>query len=193
MKRSASAILLSVGAAVPAYAHAGSNSPTSFVAGLLHPVSGLDHVAVMIAIGAWSAAKGGRAIWAWPLAFMSIMLIGGAVGILHVPLPLAESGIIASVLSLGLLLVLAVDLPVSAGAAVVSVFALIHGHAHGTEIPEDVSGILYLVGLSAATAVLLSIGIAALRVVDQTSGRRIVRFFGAGCTTLGLSLLSSLL
>ena len=88
-------------------------------------------MAVMIAVGLWAALKGGRALWVWPCAFVGVMLIGGALGMTHVPVPFVEPGILASVVALGLLVALAVDLPVWLGAVVVAVFALLHGHAHG--------------------------------------------------------------
>ena len=95
-------------------------------------------MAVMIAVGLWAALKGGRALWVWPAAFVGVMLIGGALGMAHVAVPFVEPGILASVVALGLLVALAVDLPVAAGAAIVAVFALLHGHAHGTEVAENV-------------------------------------------------------
>ncbi|TIV69633.1 MAG: HupE/UreJ family protein, partial [Mesorhizobium sp.] len=99
---------------MPAYAHVGIGITSSFAAGFAHPLSGLDHMAVMIAVGLWAAMKGGRAVWAWPLAFAGVMLVGGALGMLHVPVPFVEPAILASVVALGLLVALAVDLPVSA-------------------------------------------------------------------------------
>ncbi|TIP57095.1 MAG: HupE/UreJ family protein, partial [Mesorhizobium sp.] len=100
---------------MPAYAHVGIGTASSFTAGLAHPLSGLDHMTAMVAVGLWAAMKGGKAVWAWPLAFVGVMLAGGALGMLHVPVPFVEPGILASVVALGLLVALAIDLPVSAG------------------------------------------------------------------------------
>src|SRR6202142_307603 len=119
-------------AASPAFAHVGIGSTTSFVAGFTHPLFGLDHVTVMIAVGLWAALKGGRALWAWPAAFVGVMLVGGALGMAHVPIPLVEPGILASVVALGLLVAVAADLPIGVGAIIIGAFALLHGHAHGT-------------------------------------------------------------
>ena len=66
----------------------------------------------MVAVGLWAALKGGRALWVWPAAFVGVMLVGGALGMAHVAVPLVEPGILASVVALGLLVALAVDLPV---------------------------------------------------------------------------------
>ncbi|MGE5146258.1 MAG: HupE/UreJ family protein, partial [Candidatus Eiseniibacteriota bacterium] len=132
-------------AATPALAHPGHGAE-SFAAGVAHPLTGLDHIAVMIAVGLWAALKSGRALWAWPAVFVGVMLAGGALGMAHVALPLVEPGILASVVVLGLMVALAVDVPVAAGAALIGVFALLHGHAHGTEIAENLSGFAYMAG-----------------------------------------------
>src|SRR5260370_27761016 len=106
---------------------------------------------VMIAVGLWAALKGGRAIWAWPCAFVGVMLVGGALGMLHVPIPFVEPGILASVVALGLLVALAVDLPGWTGARVVGLFALFHGHAHGTEVAATRGRVGYFAGFSLRT------------------------------------------
>ncbi len=113
----------------------------------------------MVAVGLWAALKGGRALWVWPAAFVGVMLIGGALGMAHVAVPFVEPAILASVVALGLLVALAVDLPVWAGAAIVAVFALLHGHAHGTEVAETMSGAEYMAGFALATATLHALGI----------------------------------
>lgn len=155
-----SAILL-LAAAMPAYAHVGIGTTSSFTAGFMHPLSGLDHMSVMIAVGLWAALKGGKALLAWPAAFVGVMLVGGVLGMLHMPLPFVEPGILASVVALGLLVALAIDLPVSAGVAIIGLFALFHGHAHGTEVPENAGGLEYMAGFAIATAALHATGIAA--------------------------------
>src|SRR5471030_297931 len=116
-------------ASSPALAHVGVGSTASFSAGVAHPLSGLDHMAVMIAVGLWAALKGGRALWIWPVAFVGVMLVGGALGMAHVPVPFVEPGILASVMALGLLVALTVDLPVWIGIIIIGTFALAHGHA----------------------------------------------------------------
>ncbi len=91
----------------------------------------------MVAVGLWAGANGGRALWAWPLAFVGVMVVGGVLGIAGVPMPMVEPGILASVIVLGLLVLAAIRLPVVVGAALVAVFALLHGHAHGAELPVE--------------------------------------------------------
>ncbi|MER8630415.1 HupE/UreJ family protein [Mesorhizobium opportunistum] len=181
-----SAILL-LAAAMPAYAHVGIGTTSSFTAGFMHPLSGLDHMTVMIAVGLWAALKGGKAIWAWPAAFAGVMLVGGALGMLHMPLPFVEPGILASVVALGLLVALATDLPVSTGAAIIALFALFHGHAHGTEVPENAGGLEYMAGFAVATVLLHAAGIAAGLSLGLRF-RGLARIAGAACAAIGVGL-----
>ena len=169
--------------ATPALAHPG-HGVESFAAGVAHPLTGLDHIAVMIAVGLWAALKGGRALWAWPAAFVGVMLIGGALGMAYVTLPFVEPGILASVVVLGLMVALAVNVPVAAGAALIGAFALLHGHAHGSEVAENVGGIEYMAGFALATATLHAIGLTAA----LATRRPLVRIAGAACAVLGVVL-----
>ncbi|OJX72638.1 HupE/UreJ family protein [Mesorhizobium sp. 65-26] len=186
-KRTALAALLLLAAAMPAYAHVGAGVTSSFTAGFGHPLSGLDHLTVMIAVGLWAAMKGGRAVWAWPLAFVGVMLAGGALGMLQVPMPFVEPAILASVVTLGLLVALAIDLPVSAGVAIIGLFALFHGHAHGTEVPENAGGLEYMAGFAVATALLHAVGIAAALGLGLRF-RGLARAAGAACAAVGVGL-----
>ncbi|MBZ9748463.1 HupE/UreJ family protein [Mesorhizobium sp. CO1-1-7] len=181
-----SAILL-VAAAMPAYAHVGTGTTSSAMAGFTHPLSGLDHMTVMLAVGLWAALKGGKAIWVWPAAFVGVMLGGAALGMAHVPLPFVEPGILASVVALGLLVALAVDLPVSAGVAIIGLFALLHGHAHGTDVPENAGGLEYMAGFAVATVLLHAIGIAVGLGLGMRS-RGVARVMGAACAAIGIGL-----
>lgn len=186
-KRLSLSAILFLAAAMPAYAHVGIGTTSSFTAGFMHPLSGLDHMIVMIAVGLWAALKGGRAIWAWPAAFVGVMLGGAALGMAHVPVPFVEPGILASVVALGLLVALAVDLPVSAGVAIIGLFALFHGHAHGTEVPENAGGLEYMAGFAVATVLLHAVGIAAGLSLG-TRFRGLARVAGAACAAIGVGL-----
>ena len=187
IKRATLSALALAAAVSPAYAHVGVGLTSSFSAGFGHPLSGLDHITVMIAVGLWAVQKGGRAVWAWPAAFVSVMLIGGALGMAHVPVPFVEPAILASVVTLGLMVALAIDLPVSAGVAIISAFALFHGHAHGTEVGAGVGGLEYMAGFAMATALLHGVGIAAAIAVGARF-RGLVRIAGAACVALGAGL-----
>jgi urease accessory protein len=186
-KRLSLSAILFLDAAMPAYAHVGIGTTSSFTAGFMHPLSGLDHMTVMIAVGLWAALKGGKAIWAWPAAFVGVMLGGAALGMAHVPVPFVEPGILASVVALGLLVALAVDLPISAGIAIIGLFALFHGHAHGTEVPEDAGGLEYMAGFAVATALLHAVGIAAGLSLGLRF-RGLARVAGAACAAIGVGL-----
>lgn len=120
------------------------------------------------------------------------MVAGGALGMLHMPLPFVEPAILASVVALGLLVALAVDLPVSAGVAIIGLFALFHGHAHGTEVPENAGGLEYMAGFAIATAFLHAIGIAAgLGLGIRFRG--LARAAGAACAAVGAGLVFGVL
>jgi urease accessory protein len=127
-------------------------------AGFVHPFTGLDHLLAMLAVGLWAAQLGGRWTWAVPLAFVGSMLLGGALGFAGVTLPYVEPMIAASVLVLGLLVSLKVRLRWS-GVALVGVFALFHGIAHATEMPPEMSRIVYAGGFVLATALLHAAGV----------------------------------
>ncbi|TGQ74312.1 MAG: HupE/UreJ family protein [Mesorhizobium sp.] len=187
MKRTSLSALLLLAAVMPAYAHVGVGTTSSFTAGLMHPLSGLDHMTVMIAVGLWAALKGGKAVWAWPLAFVGVMLGGAALGMAHLAVPFVEPGILASVVALGLLVALAVDLPVSAGVAIIGLFALFHGHAHGTEVPENAGGLEYMAGFALATAFLHAVGITGALGLGLRF-RGLVRAAGAACAAVGVGL-----
>jgi urease accessory protein len=188
MKNLAAVFGLLVLGAGPALAHPGHFADDSFSAGIAHPFAGLDHIAVMIAVGLWAALKGDRALWVWPAAFVGVMLVGGALGMAQVPLPFVEPGILASVVVLGLLVALAVDLPVVTGAAIVGVFALFHGHAHGSEVAENISGIEYMAGFALATATLHLVGIGFALTMTRVNWRLAIRVAGALCVGVGAAL-----
>lgn len=181
--------------ALPASAHltAEAHQHGSFAAGFTHPFSGLDHVLAMLAVGLWAALKGGRALWVWPCAFVAVMAFGGVLGMAQMPLPMVEPGIAASVVALGLLAALAVDIPVAAGAAVIAVFALFHGHAHGTEAAGGVTGAQYLAGFALATAALHLAGIAAAMGLARRDMRVAVRGAGGAFAVAGLGLLAGVI
>lgn len=187
MKKASLAGLLLTAAAGPAHAHVGTGTASSLSAGFLHPLFAIDHMAVMIAVGLWAALRGGKALWAWPVAFVGIMVIGGTLGMAAVPLPFVEPVILVSVVTLGLLVALAVDLPVAAGVAVIGLFALFHGHAHGTEVPENAGGLEYMAGFALATAALHATGLLGGLALGVKFDR-VIRFAGAACAAIGSGL-----
>ena len=142
-----------------AYAHAQAGEATGVLTGFLHPISGLDHVLAMVAVGLWGAQLGAPAIWVLPVAFPLVMALGGMLGLMGVPLPGIEYGIAASALLLGVAVALEVRASVVVTALLVGVFAIFHGHAHGTELPPGQSALLYSMGFVIATGGLHAVGI----------------------------------
>lgn len=146
-----------------AFAHPGGAaiSPTSggLLAGLLHPLLGLDHLLAMLAVGVWAAQLGGRAVWAVPASFVGVMILGAALGTGGVALPFVEAGIAASVVVLGVAIAITLRVPTVAAAIGVGAFALLHGHSHGTELAAGLSGVTYAIGFAATTASLHAAGI----------------------------------
>ncbi|MFM9437044.1 urease accessory protein [Janthinobacterium sp. CG_23.3] len=129
------------------------------MAGLMHPFLGLDHLLAMLAVGVWATQLGGRAKWLLPLSFVALLAAGGGLAMAGVGLPMVEGGIATSVLLLGLLIALAVKMPTALGAAMVGVFALFHGFAHGSEMPALSTPWQYAFGFMAASAVLHGAGV----------------------------------
>ena len=155
---------------------------------LVIPLTGIDHLCVMIAVGLWAAQTGGRAIWAVPLAFVSVVLLGGAFGMAGVHLPFAEVGIALSALSLGVFIAAAVRLPLPVSILVVGLFALCHGHAHGAEMPASASALGYACGFALATALLHIVGIGLGVGIEKIASARFVRFAGGAIALFGIVL-----
>ena len=177
----------------PAIAHPSSASTASFSAGVAHPFSGLDHIAAMVAVGLWAALKGDRALWVWPVTFISVMLFGGVLGMARVAVPFVEPGILVSVVALGLAVALAIDLPIIVGAAITGIFAFLHGHAHGTEVADTINGLEYMAGFVVATATLHTLGISLALNSHCGTAKPAVRLVGATCITIGVGLFSGVL
>jgi urease accessory protein len=165
--------------AQPALAHVGEGGAAGLLAGLLHPISGLDHVLAMVAVGMWGAQLGAPAIWMLPVAFPLVMAMGGMLGFLGVPIPGIEYGIAASGILLGAAVMLEVRPPLVAAAVLVGVFAIFHGHAHGTELPPGQSPLLYSMGFVMATGCLHAAGIGIGAVHRWTWGQKLLRAAGA--------------
>ena len=184
----AAALVASIWSTGAAHAHTGVEHALSLASGFAHPWTGLDHMLAMVAVGLWAGLVGGRALWAWPAAFVGVMLAGGALGATGVSVPLVESGILASVIVLGLLVLTAARLPVALGAALVGVFAILHGHAHGAELPSGAAAASYAAGFALATALLHALGIGIAHLGRRDNGKLIVRGAGAAVAVAGVAL-----
>jgi urease accessory protein len=172
-----------------AFAHPG-HGDNGLVAGISHPIGGLDHLLAMLAVGLWAAQQKGAARWALPCTFVGTMLIGGLLGFEGLNLPALESGIAASVLALGLAVALAVRPPLFMAVGATALFALFHGVAHGLELPDMSSPWAYAAGFVAATAALHAAGYAVVRFLPQAAAP-LVRIAGAASAAAGVWLLAA--
>ena len=162
-----------------AWAHVGSGEAGGFITGLQHPVSGLDHVIAMLAVGLWGAQLGAPALWLLPVVFPIMMAGGGCLGLMGVPLPGVEIGIAVSAVVLGLMVLSEARLKIQLAMVIVAFFAIFHGHAHGTELPAGQSGLLYSIGFVVATGCLHAAGIAIGLIHRWQVGRLALRSAGS--------------
>jgi len=167
---------------IVAFAHIQAGEAGGFVSGLSHPVSGLDHVLAMVAVGLWGAQLGMPAIWVLPVAFPMMMAFGGMLGLMGAPLPGVEVGIAVSAMVLGALVLVGVRMPLDAAVLVVAFFAVFHGHAHGTELQAGQNAVLYSLGFVIATGLLHAVGIGIGTIQRWDLGSRVLR--GAGGVVL---------
>ncbi len=159
MSRYLYAFALLTGTLPALVAHPGHDR-VGFTAGLLHPLTGLDHVLAMLAVGLLAVRCGGRALWLVPASFMSSMLLGGLLAYAGVPMPLCEWAIAFSVLLFGLLVALAARPATLTAALLVGVLALFHGHAHVAEMTAGLPLAAFCGGFLLSTALLHGMGIA---------------------------------
>ncbi|HTA31293.1 MAG TPA: HupE/UreJ family protein [Candidatus Cybelea sp.] len=160
-----------------AEAHILLGTSHGFTAGFLHPLTGWDHLLAMFAVGLWAAQHRGRALWLIPLSFVSVMLLGGILGLAGVSVPGAELAIAISVLILGGLVATMTQFRPTLSVAVVGLFAIFHGYAHGHEMPAAAAALPFSVGFVLATALLHGLGLAAGLVLQEKP--RVLRWAGA--------------
>jgi len=180
-----------------AEAHVGVGSTSGFMHGFMHPLSGLDHMLAMTAVGLFAARLGGKALWLVPAAFVAMMAVGGAMGISGLGLPGVEFGIAASVIVLGAAVALDFSLPTAAAMGLVGFFALFHGHAHGAEMPVDASGFTYGIGFMLATALLhafgIGLGLGIGRFATRSGSTLVLRAAGTAMVAAGVGLMAGLI
>jgi urease accessory protein len=164
--------------AAPALAHTGTGGAAGFASGFMHPVLGPDHVVAMLAVGLWGVFLGTPAIWVLPIVFPLVMALGGAFGMIGVPLPAVETGIALSAVVLGLCVAFACKPPLPAAAVIVGGFAIFHGYAHGAEMPAASDAVSYALGFVIATGLLHLCGILFGTLARSEVGRTAVRAAG---------------
>lgn len=180
------ALLLVLASPGIASAHVHGGGAAGLLAGLEHPVSGLDHVLAMVAVGLWGAQLGAPALWLLPVTFPMVMALGGMLGLAGVALPGIELGIAASALALGLAVLREARPQPWLAALLVGGFAIFHGNAHGTELPPGGDALLYSVGFVVATGALHAVGIGFGLAYRWRSGRLALRAAGAAVAAAGV-------
>lgn len=181
--------LAAMAAAAPAAAHIVAGMGGGFAAGFEHPLFGPDHLLAMVSVGIWGAQLGAPAIWLLPIAFPLIMACGGAAGIIGIPLPATELLIDASVLVLGLMVAQARRVPLPAALAIVAIFAIAHGHAHGAELPHSANALAFSTGFVVATGMLHALGIAIGLGIKWPAGALAIRGLGTMIAGIGIYFL----
>jgi urease accessory protein len=184
-------ILLTISNA--AFAHEGTGISGGFISGFLHPALGWDHVIAMVAVGLWGAFLGRPAIWVLPIVFPLVMAFGGALGVMGIPIPAVETGIAVSAIVLGAMVAFAVRPPIWIAAVIVGMFAIFHGHAHGTELPNAANPIAYSIGFVLSTGLLHLSGIAFGLLVRWPSGKIAVQTGGGFIALAGVGFLTGVL
>jgi len=174
----------------PSFAHTDVASlQGGFISGFMHPILGLDHVVAMVAVGLWGAFLGKPAIWILPVVFPLVMALGGALGVAGVEIPYIETGIALSGIVIGLAVAFAIRPPIWIAAIIVGAFAIFHGHAHGTELPNSANPLIYSIGFVTGTGLLHLAGIFIGELTRWSWGKMLVRVAGAVIALIGLAFL----
>jgi urease accessory protein len=174
---------------VTALAHTRGGEALGFMRGIQHPISGLDHVLAMVAVGLWGAQLGAPALWLLPVTFPMVMAFGGMLALLGLPLPGIEVGIAVSAIALGVMVWQEARPPLLVAAGLVGFFAIFHGHAHGVELPAGANGLLYSIGFVMATGCLHAAGITVGLVHRWPAGQVALRIAGAVVAVAGVGFL----
>ncbi|MBX5087753.1 HupE/UreJ family protein [Rhizobium lentis] len=199
MKSALKSGLLALAAiALPAVAsaHPAVGEAAGFSHGFVHPMSGLDHVLAMVMVGVFAFQLGGRAAWLMPTTFVLIMALGGVLGVAGINVPFVETGIALSVVVLGAVVAFNVKAPLAASLGVVGLFAVFHGHAHGSEMPENATGAAYAAGFMIATALLHVAGLVLGYLVGRAGegqGAFVTRAAGGIAAISGIGILAGMI
>lgn len=183
--------LLLLSACTPcAWAHAEAMRGGGLVQGFLHPFSGGDHLLAMVSVGMWGAVLGAPLVWALPVAFPLLMVIGALAALAGVPLPAVEAGVALSVLALGACVAAYWRAPMAVALALVGCFGFLHGYAHGSELPASASPAAYATGFVLASGLLHAAGILVGLLRNVPRGDSVLRGIGAIAGLTGLWMLA---
>ena len=170
----------------PAAAHTGTGLAGGFVSGLTHPLTGFDHLLAMVSVGLWGTFLGRPLIYALPVVFPVVMVLGAALGMFGVRLPMVEIGVALSVLALGTCIAMSLRAPVWMASAIVAAFAIFHGYAHGRELPAAADPVGYSVGFVLATGLLHVAGIGIGLLNERPGGVAVTRSLGGAIGLAGI-------
>jgi len=185
MNRLVYALAASLLMATPALAHIGPGAVHDFAGGVLHPLTGVDHLLAAIGVGLWAMLVDRERPWIWPLTFVGVMALAAALGAQGIALPYVDIAIAGTVIALGLLIAGAVQVSTLVGAIVVAVLAMVHGYAHGA---EGGSAWPYLAGIVAATALLHVLGLVTAGTALAFHRPLFIRVAGAAVALAGIVL-----
>jgi urease accessory protein len=171
------------------FAHIQGGEAAGLLSGLRHPVSGLDHILAMVAVGLWGAQLGRPAVWLLPVTFPMVMAFGGMLGLMGLALPGIEIGIAVSAIILGVVVGWEARPPLRIAAIVVGFFAIFHGHAHGAELPAGADALLYSIGFVVATGCLHAAGIGIGVIHRWRAGKVMLRATGVAVALAGVCFL----
>jgi len=175
-----------------AMAHVGQGDISGgFVSGFMHPIMGPDHVVAMVAVGLWGAQLGAPAIWVLPVTFPLVMAFGSVLGVLGVPIPAIEIGIALSAIVLGAMVAFSARPPLWVAMALVGIFAIFHGYAHGAELPESANAIAFSIGFVVATGSLHALGILIGTVNRWKLGSKLLKLGGTLIAFAGIYFLAA--
>lgn len=191
--RSSSLTLLLLASAVPSLALAHTGIGHGFMQGVTHPMGGMDHLLAMVAVGLLAGRTGGAALWQIPASFIAMMACGTLIGMASIGLPFIEVGIALSIAVFGAMLASRRNPTLLLTTLAVGFFALFHGHAHGSEAAENISGLAYAAGLLSMSALLHACGAAAAMLLMRMHQSSALRLSGGALAIAGMGLLASLL
>ncbi|WP_019864726.1 HupE/UreJ family protein [Methylovulum miyakonense] len=181
--------ILSMLATLPAYAHTGIGAVHGLLDGVVHPLIGIDHLLVMLAVGLWAAMRGGKSLWLLPLAFVTAMGVGAGLSMLGITINAAETWVAASVIAAGVLVWRNTRMSSVLAVALVSVFALAHGYVHALELTDSADALAYSAGFLLTTAALHGLGLA-VGLLAAARLRMLGDVLGLVCALVGVGLLA---
>jgi len=179
--------------ASPAFAHVDASHGFGFGAGLAHPLLGADHLLALLATGIWVVQQQGRMRWLLPALFVLSIGFGTVAGQSGLVLPALEMGLAMSVTLTGLLSVFLLRLPLAPAGLLLSLSGLLHGFAHGLEMPSAAQFPSFAAGLLLSSVSLLILGVVLGSRLQQLVGRSGLRTAGAGVAAFGAGLLLNLI